>query len=106
MEAIQLPHQIQLPAMLSWAQKGRRLDVRHRWIPGLDVRQRGLVDTREESGIVKRAPAGRPAVRHRHESRHVPVLRPQPVGHPGTKTGVALPGITRVHEDLAGGVKR
>ena len=78
MEAIQLPHQIQLLVLLASAEKCRRLDVRHRWIPGLDVRQRGLVDTREESGIVKCAPAGRPAVRHRHESRHVPVLRPQP----------------------------
>ncbi len=72
---------------------------------GLEVRQRGLVDTREVSGIVKRAPAGRPAVCHHHESRHVPVLRPQTVGHPRAKTGVALSGITRVHEDLAGEVK-
>ena len=45
MEAIQLPHQIQLLALLASAEKGRGLDVRHRWISGLDVRQRGLVDT-------------------------------------------------------------
>ena len=106
MQAIQLPHQIQLLTMLASAEKCRRLDVRHRWIPGLEVRQRGLVETREESGIVERAPAGRSAVRHHHESRHVPVLRPQPVSHPGAKTGIALSGITRVHEDLADGVKR
>ena len=105
-EAIQLPQQIQLLAMLPRVQKRRRLDVRHRRISGRDVRQRGLVVTGEESGIVKRAPAVGPSVRHHHESRHVPVFRPQPVGHPGTETGVALPGIARVHEDLAGAVDR
>ena len=87
-EAIQLPQQIQLLAMLPRVQKRRRLDVRHRRISGRRVRQRGLVVTGEESGIVKRAPTVRPSVRHHHESRHVPVFRPQPVGHPGTKTGV------------------
>ena len=104
MEAIQLPHQVQLPALLVPAEKRRRLDVRHRWTAGLDVRQRGLVDARQETGVVKRAPAGRSAVRHRHEPRHVPVLRPQSVGHPRAETGVALSGIARVHEDLGGGV--
>ena len=105
-EAIQLPHQIQLLALLAPAQEFRRRDVRHGRFPKLDVRHRGLVDSREESGIVKRAPAGRKAVLHHHESRHVPVLRPQPVGHPRTEAGVALYGIARVHKDLSGGVNR
>jgi len=103
MEVIQLPYKIQLLALLISAEKSRRRDVRHRWITGLDVRQSGLVDTRQETGIVKRPPAGRSAICHHHESRHVPVLRPQSVRHPRAKTGVALSGITRVYAGLAGG---